>query len=87
MIENFLFGKDYKPESKLSIRKIKEASMDKMQMSENAALDFARYLIEQGGSTITLDEGAIANRDGLIMVDQDRTSLAVRVVMFIMGQI
>ena len=87
MIENFLFGKDYRPESKLSIRKIKEASMDKMQMSENTALDFARFLIEQGGQTITLEEGSIANKDGFVMVDQDRTSLAVRVVMFIMGQI
>ena len=32
-IENFLFGQDYRPESKLSIKKIKEAA--KKQVKEN----------------------------------------------------
>jgi hypothetical protein len=54
-IENFLFGKDYRPESKLSIEKIKEASMDKLKMTETNALDFARYLVEQGSEIPSYD--------------------------------
>ena len=54
-IENFLFGRDYAPEKKLTIRKVKEAAIEKLKMTENAALDWARFLIEQGGNSQSKD--------------------------------
>ena len=45
-IENFLYGSDYRPESKLSLRQTKEAAIEKLGMAEMAALDFARFLHE-----------------------------------------
>ena len=68
-IENFLYGKNYKPESKLSIRQTKEAAMEKLGMHEVAALDFARYLHEQNGQSISYDEADVANASGGVFVD------------------
>ena len=45
-IENFLFGSDYRPEIKLSIRSVKKAAIDSLNMAEPAAIDFARFIVE-----------------------------------------
>ena len=50
-----MFGRDYAPEKKLTIRKVKEAAIEKLKMTENAALDWARFLIEQGGNSQSKD--------------------------------
>lgn len=85
-VENFLFGKDYRPEKKITIAFTKEAIMAKLDMGESHALDFARYLIEQGGSTITTSGDVGCGENGVV-VDQQRSTLACRVVMHLMGQI
>ena len=52
---------------------MKETAIKRLHMEESAALDFARYLIEASGSSITR-EGFIGADGG---VDQERTKLAV----------
>ena len=58
---------------------MKETAIKRLQMEESAALDFARYLIEASGSSITR-EGFIGADGG---VDQERTKLAVQVIITI----
>lgn len=53
-----------------------EVAVDKLKMQESAALDFARYLIEASGQSITREE--FNGADG--GVDLDRTKLAVQVI-------
>ena len=55
---------------------MKEHAIDKLQMEESAALDFARYLIEASGSSIT-HEGFNGADGG---VDQERKKLAVQII-------
>lgn len=59
--------------------------MDKLKMTETNALDFARYLVEQGSEIPSYDQTDIVNN--MVMVNQQRTQLACRVVMFIVSQI
>ena len=67
-IENFLYGKDYRPEAKLSIRRTKEVLMEKLGMQEIAALDFARFLHEQNGQSIVYsEEDANASGNGVFI--------------------
>ena len=56
--------------------------MSKLKMDELSALDFARYLIEAGGQSITRD---CFGADG--GVDQERTKLAVQVIIEIQSKI
>ena len=86
MIENFLFGADYKPEIKLSIRRIKEATMASLKMENVAALDFARFVVESVGSSIQVEDGSV-DEEGFIRVDEDRTAQAFRIMMYILGRI
>ena len=83
-IENFLFGNNYKPEMKLSISMIKESAMTQLKMDEVAALDFGRYLVQQGG-TLTYDEREAANTH--VFIDQTKSLLAIRIIMFLTSQI
>lgn len=83
-IENFLFGKEYLPERKLSIKTTRLAAMAKLDMQEKAALDFARYLIDQS-ATITHsepDEGS-----NMVMVDESKSALGMRVMLTIISKI
>lgn len=83
-IENFLFGNNYKPEMKLSISMIKDSAMSQLKMGEVAALDFGRYLVEQGG-TLTYDESEAANSH--VFIDQTISRLAISIIMFLTSQI
>lgn len=83
-IENFLFGKDYRPEGKLSIKTTKQAILEKLEMREGAALDFARYLIEQS-SSISVTE--LDDASNMVMVDEAKTAQAMRVMLAIISHI
>ena len=57
-------------------------------MDESAALDFARYVIEQAGQTISYDETDEAENNGnFVMVDQERKTIGIKVIMQITGMI
>lgn len=82
-IENYLYGNDYRPESKLSIRQTKEAAIEKLGMEEMAALDFARFLHEQNGQSVSYDEAdANASSTG-VFIDQSRTTQAMKIMLFV----
>lgn len=67
-IENFIYGNDYRPEAKLTIKQTKEAVMEKLGMKEVAALDFARFLHEQNGQSITyIEQDASASGNGVFI--------------------
>ena len=65
------------------MRKVKESAIAKLKMTESSALDWARYLVEQGNQSISND-GPVGE---MITVDQERTILGMRVVMFITAAI
>ena len=54
-IATFLFGDKYRPENKLSIRKIAKGMVRKLGMVEDSAVNFARYMVETSGITGNFD--------------------------------
>ena len=78
-----MFGNDYRPEMKLSIKRIKEAAINNLKMTETAALDFARFLVEQGGVT----SSATSNNGKDIGLDENKATQAFRIMMSILQRI
>ena len=58
--------------------------MTQLKMDEVAALDFGRYLVQQGG-TLTYDESEAGNSH--VFIDQTKSLLAIRIIMFLTSQI
>ena len=58
--------------------------MSQLKMGEVSALDFGRYLVEQGG-TLTYDESEAANSH--VFIDQTIQRLAISIIMFLTSQI
>ena len=78
-----MFGEEYQLESKLSIKLVKETVMDKLKMQEAAALDFARFLIEQNTSNPCTQAVEHNNSASYVTVDQTRTAQALKVMLTI----
>ena len=68
---------------KLSIKRIKEAAINNLKMTETAALDFARFLVEQGGVT----SSATSNNGKDIGLDENKATQAFRIMMSILQRI
>ena len=61
--------------------------MEKLGMVEEAALDFARYLHELNGQSISYNEVDAANQTGGVFVDQQKTTLAMKIMIFVVQQV
>ena len=60
----------------------------KLMMTDTAALDFSRYIIEQAGQTISYDETDEADKSSnFVMVDQERKTIGIKVIMQIHSMI
>lgn len=56
-------------------------------MQETAALDFARYLIEQAGQTLSYDETDEVQNNDFVLVDQEKKTIGIKVIMHLTGMI
>ena len=52
-------------------------------MTEVAALDFARYIHERNGQTISYEEVEGADATGGVFVDQEKSTLAMSIMIFV----
>ena len=56
-------------------------------MTEVAALDFARYIHERNGQTISYEEVEGMNASGGVFVDQEKSTLAMSIMIFVVQQV
>ena len=68
-IDNFLFGKNYQLEVKITIRSLKQVFIAKLRMEESAAQEFATYLVDPEGNS---------TKDGV--VDESKGSQGYKVL-------
>lgn len=67
----------------MSIRRVKQAAIVSLQMSEAAALDFARFVVEQSGSSNGPASRDVTIDKNFIRVDEDKVAQALRIMLFL----
>ena len=67
----------------MSIRRVKQAAIVSLQMNEAAALDFARFVVEQSGSSNGTASRDVTIDKNFIRVDEDKVAQALRIMLFL----